>query len=329
MNNLPVTLVWLVAIVYIGVAQEYEEEKPDIEREVTVMMQDNGPLPDADILVLLGAPHPKYVAADFTGEGTWYYSSDGGYAWSELDHHSQIQAPDSFPTQLPGVFEGGIHELGLGQYQEGSDSRVHILRKGNTVYIMNEDFLHIVDMSSHVIASIDYYNGLYCSPRGEHPATPDWSGVLLECFDLYYFNEPTRVHIRVIEDPAHLESGITHILTSNDDLDVDALQPDVEYRLSSPNHKEWVRWEDIDDPGPFILAGIALFKRPIRYDFTTGEHVNVSEGKGPSRRAVLVALSSLLASDIGANFHLHAGDFIIWQYLIWNLSNIHIEEEKQ
>ena len=293
------------------------------------MMQSHMPLPDADVLVLLDAPNPKYETADFTGEGNWYYTEDGGFAWSEFEHHSEIQAPDKFPTQFLEVIEGGTQALGLGQCHKDSDSQCHILSKGNIVYIMNEELLHIVDMSSQVIASIDYYNGLYCSPWDKHFATPDRSIVLLECFDLYYFHEPTRVQIHVIEEAVHLESAISHIRISKDDHDIDAFQPGAEYLLSSPYHKTWVRWQDIDHPGPFLLAGIALFKRSIRYHTATGEYENVAEVKAPSRRAVLTALSSLLSSDLGANFHLQAGDFILWQYLIWNLSNIYEKEEKQ
>ena len=196
----------------------------------------------------------------FQGDGNWYYSGDGAYTWSEFEHHSQVQAPVGIPTPFPGVFEGGIDELGLGENQEDKYTHVHIIQDENIVYIMDEDFLHIVDMSTHIIASIDYYNGLYCSPWGESTTETDHSDVLLQCFDLFYFDEATNVHIRAIIEPEKFELRISQILNSNSDLDDRPKQPDVGYHVDPPviltNVNGWTRWDDIDDPG--LTYSVAL-----------------------------------------------------------------------
>ncbi len=250
---------------------------------------------------------------------------------SEFDHHSQIPPPrDDQPTLL-GVLAGGIHELDLGQYQEDSDSKVHILREGNIVYIMDENLLHIVDMSNYVIASIDYLNGLYCSPGSKRVAKYN-SQYREECFDLYYFADHPHLRFREIKESKRFELGISQILNANSDTGDSRIQPAFEVHADwreGPFGKQLVKLEDGADPGPYILFGVALFKRQLLYDHATGELVNVTEAEAPSRRAVLSVLSSLLASDPGLNLHLVADDYRGWPNLAWNLSNIYEKEQKQ
>ena len=102
---------------------------------------------------------------------------------------------------------------GLGQYQEDLDSRVHVLRKGNIVYIMDEDLLHIVDMWNHVIATIDYSMGKYCSPGSDRVARSN-SKYLEECFDLYDVFNYTKVRFRMIKEPKRFELGISQLLNA-------------------------------------------------------------------------------------------------------------------
>ena len=133
MNRLFLSLVGLFAFVNLSFAQDDDQVDLEVFDEVTVMMQSFEPLPDVDVLVLLGAPHPKYPVEDFTGGGNWYYSGDGAYTWSELEHHTQIQPPHDFPTPLPGKIEGGIAELGFEENQEVSDSVLYLARRKHSL----------------------------------------------------------------------------------------------------------------------------------------------------------------------------------------------------
>ena len=179
MNWLRVSIFCLIVTAPLGLAQDtVPPSESDDDNEAFVMALIDGPLPDADILVLLSSPHPKYSEQNFSGEGNWYYSGDTGYTWSEFDLLSDIHAPVGMPTPFPTDFEGGINELGLGEYQEEEKYHAHIIRDENIVYIMDEYLLHIADMSTHVIASIEYYNGLYCSP---------WGATSKEADSLMYF----------------------------------------------------------------------------------------------------------------------------------------------
>ncbi len=332
MNWLRVSIFWLIVTAPIGLAQDTAPaSESDNDNEAFVIMDSGDPLPDIDAVVVIYRRTERYQKYDSHGDGNWYYSEDGGLTRSVFDHHSMIPPPRDDQATLLGLLEGGIYELGLGQYQEGSDSRVHILRKGNIVYIMDEDLLHIVDMSNYVIASIDYNNGIYCSP-GAKPVAKYSSQALEECFDLYDLEGTVDVQFRKIKEPERFKFGISQILNANSDTYDSALQPEFEVHADwreGPTGKQWVKLEDGADPGPYILFGVALFKRQILNDYATGEIVNVSEGEAPSRRAVLSVLSSALASDLGLNVHLVSSDYIARESLAWNLSNIYIKEEEQ
>ena len=332
MDWLRVSIFCLIATASVGFAQDtVPASESDDDNEVFLIMTSGEPLPDSDAIVVLWKRFERYPEYDSNGDGNWYLSEHGGLTPSEYDHHSQIPPPRDNQATLLGVLEGGIHELGLGQYQEDLDSRVQVLRKGNIVYLMDEDLLHIVDMSNHVIATIDYRMGKYCSP-GSNLVSRDSAKYLEECFDLYDVFNSTNVRFRMIKEPKRFELGISQLLNANSDVDDTPIHPDYEvhadWRESPSDLSEWVRLEDGAAPGPYSLMGIALFKRTIIYDYATGELVNVSEGEVPSRRAVLSVLSSFLASDPGLNVHLVASDYG-WPDLAWNLSNIHLEEEKE
>ena len=331
MNWLRVSIFCLVVSAPIGLAQDtVPASEYDNDRESFVIMASGDPLPDTDAIVVIYRRTERYQKYDSHGDGNWYYSEDGGLTRSVFDYHSQIPPPRDDQVTLFGVLEGGIHELGLGQDQEGSDSRVHILRKGNIVYIMDEDLLHIVNMSNYVIASIDYNNGIYCSPGSKRVAEHS-SQYLEECFDLYDLEGTVDVQFREIKEPERFKLGITQILNANSDTYDSAIQPEFEVHADwreGPTGKQWVKLEDGADPGPYILMGIALFKRQLLNDYTTGEIVNVSEGEAPSSRTVLSVLSSALASDLGINVHLVSSDYIARESLAWNLSNIYMKEEK-
>lgn len=292
------------------------------------------PLPDANILVLLASPHPKYSEQNFSGDGNWYYSGDTAYTWSEFDHLSDIRAPVGMPTPFPTYFDGGINELYLGEYQEVRKHRAHIIRDENIVYIMDEFLLHIADLSAHIVATIEFYNGMYCSPWDATAKEANQSNVLLECFDLLYFDEAYNIQLRVIEEPERFQREIVQLLDTYSVYDVKPLQADVEHNLDPivirTDLVEWTVWEHINDSGPFILGDIAQNKRLVRYDYETGEHVEVSPAIVHSPYAALQALSLVLRRRSDAvNIHLMSRDGLVNQFLIWNLSNIYEEEEKQ
>ncbi len=331
MNRLWVSIFWLIVIVPVGIAQDAApESEHEDDNEVTVMSLSDDPLPDADILVLFDPPHEFYEEQDFSGDGDWYHSSNGGFAWSELEEPSQIQTPSYIPTEyvIFSAFEGGIADLGLREYEPERDTHIHIVKDANLVYIMNEKFLHIVDLSTHIIASIDYYNGLYCTPRDEFTMEADYpENVLLHCFDLFYFEEASTVKIQEIQKIQDFELGVSRILDSFSPFDHQRIEPAVAYYHNPPElsifPKGWARWSDIDERGPYRLYGIALNKRLLRHNFATGDYADLSRGKAHSRRVALTVLSSLLASDLDANLHLMSRDWFNNQYLIWNLSNIY------
>ena len=337
MNWLRVSVFCLIASAPLGWAQGTAPAWDcDIDKEAFVIMTSGDPLPDTDAIVVLWKRDETYQEYDSHGDGNWYYFEDINIL-SAFDHHSQIPPPrDDQPTLL-GVLEGGIHELGLGQCPKDSDRRVHILRKGNMVYLMDEDLLHIVDMSNHVIASIDYQMGIYCSPGGKRVGEYS-TQYLEECFDLYDVSNSTDVRFRMIEEPERFELGISQ--HTNADSDTDETPTPLEFEVHadwgerSIYHGPWLKLEDDADPGPYKLMGIALFKRQLLFDYGSGTHVtnrivNLSDEEAPSNRAVLIVLSSLLASDQGLNVHLVANYYGAWPDLAWNLSNIHIEEQKQ
>ena len=335
MNRLLFSILWLIATMHAGNAQENKsQEEPEQGKRWTVMALIDEPLPDADILVLLSSPHPNYSEQNFSGEGNWYYSGDTAYTWSEFDYLSDIHAPVGMPTPFPTDFEGGINELGLGEYQEDGKHHAHIIRDENIVYIMDEILLHIADLSTHVVATIEFYNGLYCSPLGATAKEADQSNVLLECFDLLYFDEAYNIQLRVIEEPERFHREIVQLLDSHSVYDVKPLQADVEHNLDPfvirTDLVEWTVWEHINDPGPFILGGIALNKRLVRYDYETGEYAELSPAIVHSPYAALQALSLVLRRRSDAvNIHLMSRDGLVNQFLIWNLSNIYEKEERQ
>ena len=335
MNRLLFCILWLIATMHAGNAQENKsQEEPEQGKRWTVMALSDEPLPDADILVLLSPPHPKYSEQNFSGEGNWYYSGDTAYTWSEFDHLSDIHAPVGMPTPFPTDFEGGINELGLGEYQEEGKYHAHIIRDENIVYIMDEYLLHIADMSTHVIASIEFYNGLYCSPWGATSKEADQSNVLLDCFDLLYFDEAYNIQFRAIKEPERFQREISQLLNSFSLYDVKPLRADVEHNLDPfvirTDLMEWTVWEHINDPGPFIFGGIAQNKRLVRYDYETGDHAELSPAIVHSPHAVLQALSFVLRRRSDAvNLHLMSRDGLVNQFLIWNLSNIYMMEETQ
>ena len=79
MNRLLVSIFWLLVIVSSGMAQDAgpETEREDY-KEYTVMSLGDDPLPDADVIVLFGPPNEFYEAQNFSGDGDWYHSSNGG-----------------------------------------------------------------------------------------------------------------------------------------------------------------------------------------------------------------------------------------------------------
>ena len=337
MNWLRVSIFCLIVTAPLAFAQDtVPATECDVDNEVFVIMGSGDPLPDTDAIVVLSRRDETYQEYGSHGDANWYYFEDI-YTLSEFDHHSQIPPPrDDQPTLL-GVLEGGIHELGLGQCPEDSDSRVHILRKGNIVFIMDEDLLHIVDMSNYVIASIDYNSGIYCSP-GSKPVARNSTQYLEECFDLYDVFGAPEVQLRVIKESERFELGISRLLNANSDTDDSSLQPKYEVHgnwREGPFGKQWVKLEDDADRGPYILMGVALFKRQLLFDHVSGKHatrrpvVNLSGGEAPSRRAVLRVLSSFMASDPVLNVHFVASDYRGWPNLAWNLSNIYEKEAKQ
>ena len=335
MNRLLFCILWLIAAMHTGNTQEHKSQRePEQGKRWTVMALIDEPLPDADILVLLSSPHSQYSEQDFSGGGNWYYSGDTGYTWSEFDYLTDIHAPVGMPTPFPTDFEGGINELSLAESQEEGEYRAHIIRDENIVYIIEEHLLHIADMSTQVVASIEFYNGLYCSPWGATSKESDQSNALLDCFDLLYFGEAYNVQLRAIKEPERFQREISQQLNSYSVSDLKPLQAAVEDNLDAfvirTDLMGWTVWEHINDPGPFIFGGIALNERLVRYDYETGEHAELSPATVHSPHAVLQALSLVLRrrSDV-VNLHLMSRDGLVNQFLIWNLSNIYMKEEKQ
>lgn len=331
MNWLRLSIFCLMITAPIGLTQDtVPASESDDDNEAFHIAISGDPLPDADAIVLLVRRDETYLEYDSHGDGNWYYYEEL-FTRSEFDHHSQIPPPrDDQPTLL-GVLEGGIYELGLGQYQEDSDSKVHILREGNIEYIMDENLLHIVDMANYVIASIDYLKGIYCSPWSIRVAENS-SQYLEECFDLYYFADRIHLRFRGIKEPKRFKLAISQLLNANSDTDDSRIHPEFEIHADEYEDSigtKWVKLEDGADPGPYILFGVALFKREILNDYSTAEIVNVTEAETPSKRDVLNVLAALLASDLETNLHLVAADYMGWPNLAWNLSNIYEKEEKE
>lgn len=268
---------------------------------------DNFP-PDADVVIAGHSMTRRDGTDPFENDADWYFYDSATTSWSTLDHAEILP----FAT---GVFDEEYDRLGWEAYLEDADTAIEVRADGNTIDVMDELTLHLINISAGYVLSMPFSEfGTSCTaPNGKH--LEDWEALqiegdtrILRCRHGFLFAYE-RAQLRTIEDPELIRTGALNVLNSVSPFGFEKMRFSIEHRLNPP--EIWYydsadygpRWQiylkldgtyadDLEHEtlGSQRLAAISLHDRLVLFDFETLEGQDLWDGierKRDARSALL------------------------------------------
>ena len=313
---------------------------------------DNFP-PDADVVV--GGRTGFFYGEDiFERDAGWYFYDDASRSWSTLGDAEIL-------TFASGAFDEALDQSGWEAYLEDADSAIVVRSDGNTIDIMDEKELHLIDLSASLVLSIPYREyGAFCTaPDG---GRLDWyedevawrelsqeGGTrIVRCKYGFSFSHEFA-QLRSIHDPELIKSGALKVLDSSSPSYEEKKRFSIEHQLNPP--EIWIyhstdygprfeiflkldgTYEDDLETGTIGLRELGfmdLHERLVQWDVAAQEmsrDYGGIERKRHARSAVVDLLERVLMVT--------PAKWLLWvatsddNILIRNLSNSYQTEEKQ
>ncbi len=198
---------------------------------------DNFP-PDADAFV--GGRTGFFYEVDiFERDADWYFYDDSSRTWSTLD--DSIILPFAY-----GAFDETFDQLGWEAYLEDADTAIKVRPDGNTIDVMDEYELHLIDLSYTFVLSVPYreYGTSCTAPDGKRLDWFEEEGAwrelsqeggtrIVRCkYGFSFSHEFAR--LRSIDDPELIKSGVLKVLDSSSPFYEDKKRFSIEHLLNPP-----------------------------------------------------------------------------------------------
>ncbi|MCY4070969.1 MAG: hypothetical protein OXG60_06700 [Chloroflexi bacterium] len=273
--------------------------------------------PDADVIVA-GQSMTLRGTDPFVGDADWYFYDGVSKSWTTLKHAEILPFAS-------GAFDEDFDQLEWELYLEDADTAIEVIADGNTIDVMDERALHLINISAGFVLSLPFSEfGTSCrAPDGTHLDSQDWrdwnySGVtrLLRCRHGFSFAYESA-QLRTIKHAELIKAGVLGILNPSSPSYDEKMRFSVEHQLDPP--EIWYydsadygpRWQIylkldgtyVDDLehgtlGPQKLSVINLHDRLVLFDFETHEARDFSGGierKRHARSALLNVLERALS----------------------------------
>lgn len=149
--------------------------------------------------------------------------------WHSLSH-AQVH------NMSADYFEEALGDLTWEEYLRRDDIIIKITANGNVIFVLSKNVLHIIEMSSNIVITIDYSDGSLCAPLdgGEFPDEypPDLTQ-MLRCY--YMMDVHTDVNkVRSMRDAARIKSGVMEALKAVSPFDYEKSQLSHYHFLNPP-----------------------------------------------------------------------------------------------
>ncbi len=204
---------------------------------------DNFP-PEADVY-LHGRSLYWHLTDIFERDADWYFFDDSSETWSTLED-AEILA---FTKE---AFDEAFDELGWEAYLTDADTAIAMSADGNAIYVMDEEELHLIDLSTSLVFSIRYSEyATYCTAPDGTPL--DWledANIWYEVVEAgatwvvrckYGFRRTTRyqgkyigARIRTINDTEFIRTGVLKILDPSSPFYEEKTRYSIEYQQKPP-----------------------------------------------------------------------------------------------
>ena len=313
---------------------------------------DNFP-PDAEVVVG-GRPVFFYKVDTFERDALWYFYDDTSRTWSTIDDSEFLSFAD-------GAFDDGFDQLGWEAYLQDADTAVKVRSDGNTIDVMDEYELHLIDLSSAFVLSVPYREfGTSCTApdggrldwyedeRAWRELSQEGGTRIVRCkYGFSFSREFAR--LRSINDPELIKTGVLKVLDSSSPFYQEKTRFSIEHQLNSPGiwfyHSSvygarfglYLRldgtYEDDLETGTLGLRQFGymeLHDRIVRWDIA-GQQIHSDYGGIKRKRHARSALVELLERVLTVT----PAKWLLWvetgddNILIRNLSTMYREEEKQ
>ncbi len=200
--------------------------------------------PEADVFL-----HGQILYWHFTDiferDAVWYFFDDSSEAWSTLEDAEIVP----FTKE---AFDEAFDELGWEAYLADADTAIAMSVDGNAVYVMDEEELHLIDLSKNLVFSIRYSEyATYCTaPDGTAFDFLEDAKIWYEVVEKgatwvarckYGFRRTTRyqdkyigAQLRTINDPGFIKAGVLKVLDPSSPFYEEKTRYSVEYQRNPP-----------------------------------------------------------------------------------------------
>ena len=274
-------------------------------------------------------------------DADWYYNDlprgrprrSRPEVWSSLEH-AQVQ------NQTADVFEEALGELTWDEYLQRDDTLIKVTANGNVIYVLNEHVLHVIEMSSNIVITIDYLEGVDCLTLAGGMVPTDLRSDLILVVRCYHILHLAFGHIEVrsMKDAASIKSSVLQTLNALSPFEDEKTYLSAHHYLNPPeiwiyerpaddsSHGRYVKLDDMFDLGVRDLRRIAFGEDIIRLEFNSIDYSFDQAAKLRTRIAIMGSLERILSAN---------GKWLLevssWgePILIRNLSNMYVQGDKQ
>jgi len=324
-----------------AVAAQSDDPFAIISKDTTVFgFLEGVGIPPRGSIIVYGSPF-RFHEDIYYNDADWYFNDlprgrprrSRPEVWSSLNH-AQVQ------NLIAEVFEEALGEFTWEEYLQKDNTLIRVTANGNVIYVINEDVLHVIDMSSNVVITIDYVKGVRCSTlegEGIPDDLPPDKTIVMRCYHVLHLNV-SNPDVRLMKDPASIKIDVLQALNSLSPFEYEKTHMSIYHHLS-PSEIWFYDWPS-DDTGPIkyiklddrfnlgvrMLSEIAFGEHLIRIDFRTHEYSSVQEDQLRARDVILSSLERILSAN---------GKWLLevsgWgePILIRNLSTLYTREETQ
>lgn len=219
--------------------------------------------------------------------------------WSLLEH-SQIQ------TLTHGVFEEALAQAGViwEDLLQDDNTVIKVSANGNLLYVVNDWWLHLIDLPANVVVVISYTNGMYCGIPDEksiesidQDRLPDDRTEIRRCYHLFDLSGTGLMYS--MKDPKNIQLSVLKALDSRSPFEYEKMPASIEQHLNPPviwlqEDHEYIKWDDAYNTGIRGLSGIAVEGHLVRYTVLTHDYPELLEGTlSPRSTRVILMLNAL------------------------------------
>ncbi|MCY4071296.1 MAG: hypothetical protein OXG60_08345 [Chloroflexi bacterium] len=194
--------------------------------------------PDADVVVG-GRPASFYSNEIFKRSADWYFYDDASKTWFAFDDAEILPFAD-------GAFDEAFDQLGWEALLKDPDTEIEVRSDGNTIALMDEKNLHLIDLSASLVLSIPFREyGAFCTaPDGGRLDWYEDEGAwrelsqeggtrIVRCkYGFSFSHEFAR--LRTIYDPESIRSGVLRILGLGSPCCDEKIRFGIEHQLNPP-----------------------------------------------------------------------------------------------